>query len=492
MFGSRRPALRTAAFAAVALLLLFGNERRGLIGPDEPRYADIAREMAVSGDWLTPRLEGEPWFEKPALLYWLGAAFFKLGAPADLATRLPVALASLAFLLYFHWRMRRFFGEDAADASALLLASSAGWVAFNLSGVFDLLLAASLGAALLALFEWLEEPQRKSGLPWFGAWLGVSVLAKGLVGPALAVGALLPICFRRGPLAVARDLFHPRATGPFLLVAGPWYALLAMREGWVFAEEFLWRHHVLRVYSPELEHLQPWWFYLPVAAAALLPWTPLLGTLRRRDWTGSEQARLLAAWAVSTLLLFSLARNKLPGYLLPALPPAAALLGLRLSRPPAPRAALTAAAALLALFPVVAAVLPRALAEGLGAAWPPEDWPGLSLALFGGGAALAAVRIWRSRRRSLALLAGLTLASLLYLKIVVYPPLDRIAGTRSAWREAADRAAEVCLGDLRRHAVYGLRFYSRRELPPCAEKPRRWRLEGDPPRLVMVPDTKRP
>ncbi|MEZ5366770.1 MAG: glycosyltransferase family 39 protein, partial [Bryobacterales bacterium] len=276
-----RSILRWTVFAVATYLLFFyGMGLRGLVEPDEPRYASIARHMAESGDWVTPRLAGEPWFEKPALLYWLGAAGMLAGFPEDQATRFASAFAAVAFLLYFHRRMRGAFGESAADAGTAILATAGGWAAFAQTGVFDALLTATLGAALLALLDWVRDPERREGLPLFGALLGLSVLAKGLVGPALAALAMLGVCRERGLGATAKALFHPRATGPFLAVAGPWYLLCYLQNGSQFFNEFLWRHHVLRLVSPELQHVQPIWFYLPVLVVAILPWTPLVVTLR--------------------------------------------------------------------------------------------------------------------------------------------------------------------------------------------------------------------
>ncbi len=124
-----REIIRWTLLGIAAWFLLFdGVWLRGVIGPDEPRYASIAREMWASGDWVTPRLAGEPWFEKPALLYWMGAAAMALGAADDQATRYPVAALSLAFLVFFHWRLRRSFDEETADISAAVsLPAPAGW-----------------------------------------------------------------------------------------------------------------------------------------------------------------------------------------------------------------------------------------------------------------------------------------------------------------------------------------------------------------------------
>jgi 4-amino-4-deoxy-L-arabinose transferase-like glycosyltransferase len=122
---------RGLAFAAVACLLYFnGLTATGLLGPDEPRYAAIGREMARSGDWVTPRLWGEPWFEKPALLYWMDALGYRAGLDPDLAPRMGVALAGTAFLVFFYLLLKREFGEQAAFFATLILGTSPGWMAY--------------------------------------------------------------------------------------------------------------------------------------------------------------------------------------------------------------------------------------------------------------------------------------------------------------------------------------------------------------------------
>lgn len=457
-------------------------ELRGLVAPDEPRYASIARAMAESGDWVTPRLDGEPWFEKPALLYWLGAIALELGARADEATRLASCLASVLFLLYYHRRLSSAFGSTAADVATAVLATAGGWAAFAQAGVFDALLTASFAAAMLSLFEWIEDSARKERLPVFGALVGFAVLSKGLVGPALATLAMLGVCRERGIAATAKDLFHPRATGPFLLVAAPWYLLCYVRNGQVFFEEFLWRHHVQRLFSPEIQHVQPWWFYAPVLAAALAPWTPLLAALRPRDWGGDPRARFLAAWAVTTVVFFSLPTNKLPGYILPALPAVCALVGIRLARPPAPRIALPLAALLLGTLPLAAQLLPAALAEGVGEAWPPADFPLSAVFIVAAITALTAYLAFRGRAGwAVAVVAAAAVVGVADLKRQVYPALDQTAGVRALWREIEPNAQSVCIGDVRRHVDYGLAFYSHGTLPSCDDSPKPLRVQGDPP-----------
>jgi 4-amino-4-deoxy-L-arabinose transferase-like glycosyltransferase len=414
----------------------------------------------------------------------MGAAAIRAGVDADRATRLTAALATVAFLVYFHLRLRRRFGEATADYATAILATAGGWAAFAQAGVFDAPLTAAVGAALLALLEWVEDPARKERLPLFGALLGVAMLAKGLAGPAVAAMALLAVCRERGVLPVARDLFHWRTTGPFVAVAAPWYLLCYAANGRAFLDEFFWRHHVERMVGDGLQHLQPWWFYLPVVAGALLPWTPLLASLRRRDVADSPSARFLLAWALGTLVFFSISRNKLPGYILPALPAVAALAGRRLARDPAPRWALPACALLLGALPLAARLLPVGLADGFGAAWPPSNvpWIGLALALAAAGVAAMLARRGRAGWAA-ALVAALAVGGIAHLKRAVYPALDEAAGARSVWRRVEPRLTEACIGEVRRHIAYGLAFYSRGEIPRCADAPRPLRIEGDPPRL---------
>ena len=481
-----RSILRWTLFAIAAYLLFFyGMSLRGLVEPDEPRYANIARAMAESGDWVTPRLDGEPWFEKPALLYWLGGLGIELGLRGDEATRLASALAAVLFLIYFHRRLGAAFGSSVADAATAVLATAGGWAAFAQAGVFDALLTATFGAAMLSLLDWIEDPERKARLPLFGGLLGLAVLAKGLVGPALAALALLGVCRDRGIASTAKDLFHPRATGPFLAVALPWYLLCYLENGSVFLEEFLWRHHVQRLFSEEIQHLQPWWFYLPVLAVALLPWTPLLASMRKRDWSGDSRARFLAVWALTSLLFFSVSANKLPGYILPALPALCALIGIRLARPPAPRIALPSCALLLGVLPLAAQLLPAALADGLRDAWPPSGFPMLAAALVLPVAAATGYLTHRNRAGwALALVASAAVAGIANLKRSVFPALDVAAGTRTFWRSVEKEADRLCVGDVRRHVQYGLDYYSHNSLPDCSDEPRPIRIEGDPPQAV--------
>ncbi|MEK7404628.1 MAG: glycosyltransferase family 39 protein [Acidobacteriota bacterium] len=471
--GHGRRWWRWLALAAVCYLLYFsGLSAVGLLGPDEPRYAAIGREMARSGDWITPRLWGEPWFEKPPLLYWMTALAFRLGLGDDLAPRLPVALVSVAFLVFFYRTLRREFGEPAAWYATAVLGTSAGWLAFSRVGVTDLPMSAAFSAAMLLMLPWIARGERR-GLAAAALLLGLAVLAKGLVPLALALPAVWLGRRRLG------DWIRPAPVAAFLLAALPWYALMTARHGSAFLSEFFLVHHFGRVYTEALRHMQPFWFYLPVFVAGLFPWTPLLGLLFRRKLYQDARARLFLLWLAFGIVFFSLSLNKLPGYLLPLLPAVSALAGLGLAEARGTRWLLAAAGVLLAAIPVAIDALPGALARGLTRAQPGGvSWPFLAAAL------LAAAWCWwqaeRRRRWAVAAVVAGMCAGVVSLQVRAYPLLDRGVSVRAFWRENPGVAREACLEGVDRDRRYGLNYYSRQPLAECAVAPRPLRIRETP------------
>ncbi len=450
-----------AAATVIYLLLFFGLSDAGLLGPDEPRYAAIGREMALSGDWVTPRLWGRPWFEKPALLYWMAALGFRAGLGPELAPRLPVALMSLGFLVFFQRRLEREFGRRAAWYGAAFLATSAGWVAFSHLAVTDLPLAATSAAAMLVSLEWIRSESRKAAAA-AGLLLGLAVLSKGLVPVALAAPFFWIGRRKRGPLV----WFISAA----MATAAPWYVACAAANGRPFLEEFFWKHHFELFASETIQHVQPCWFYLPVLAAGLAPWAPLAAHLFRRAFWEDASRRRLLAWFGFGFVFFSAATNKLPGYLLPLLPPACALLGVAAAEARSLKATLACSAALLALVPYAAAVLPEALRVGLTRAGRPDVDPWAFLPV----AAAAALAWWLERvgKRDLAV-AAVTLAAaagIVHLKLATFPALDQTGSARALWRRIEPRRAEVCVEPIHRTWRYGLNYYSVTPLPDCAER----------------------
>ena len=469
-----------AALPAVYLLYFHGLGSMGVVGPDEPRYASIAREMAASGDWITPRLWGQPWFEKSPLLYWISGATFRVGLRGELGARLPIALTALGFLVFYWWILKREFGCRAAWLSVLILGSSVAWVGFSQLCVTDLPLAATYSASMLLAMPWVAKENTRA-LPAVSGLLGIAALAKYLVAAVLAVPLGL-IRWRS-----LRDLLRPGVIAPFVLVAAPWYVLCYLRNG----SEFLrvaWEHQVGRFTTDALKHVQPWWFYLPQMAGLLLPWTPVLILLARRSFWSDPRRRFLGILVLYGLVFFSASANKLPGYLLPLLPPAAALMGTALDEAGGARGVLAFCALLLVVFVLVQPILPAAIASGLSRA-PQVAFSWLWLVPV----PLAGI-VWflesRSRRLAAAWCIALGVAAGVgYLKVSDRDEINRIATARYLWQEIAPHRDEVCVDNIHRDWRYGLNFYSVTPLPECSQSPRTMALIqafGEPPRLTRT------
>jgi 4-amino-4-deoxy-L-arabinose transferase-like glycosyltransferase len=317
----------------------------GFVGPDEPRYAWIARDMAESGDWVTPRLYGKPWFEKPPLLYWEGAVFFKLLGEShpETAARLPSALCALLATLALAWLAWRTYGEECARWLLLLLPTSVGMIGFSHAAATDMPFAGMLTITMVCapvVLGLLPDTPDTPILPrtrWFalllfGFFLGLAVLAKGPAGLILIGGAIFFWAFFSKRRRDALRLLHPAAIAAFCLTALPWYMLCARRNP-DFFRIFIIEHNFKRYLTPEFQHIQPFWFYLPILLIAFMPWTiALLGAISFavRQFQSKPQLApttwLLISWSAFCLLFFTISSSKLPGYILPAVPALALLL----------------------------------------------------------------------------------------------------------------------------------------------------------------------
>lgn len=277
-----------------------------------------------------------------------------------------------------------------------------------------------------------------------GVLLGIAVLAKGLVPLVLFLPALW---FLRKRMVDVAILFAAA-----LVVAAPWYALVTLRNGRAFFDDFFWKHHFGRFLHSALQHQQPVWFYVPVLLAGLFPWTPLLALLFKRKLYADRRVMFLAAWLAWGFLFFSLSRNKLPGYLLPMLPAVAALAGLALSSSEQARYWLAACGALLSLAPPVIAVLPEALANGISHT--PFHLGSVTVIE---AAALAVICGGIRRPWGVAALATFVVISIAW---SVYPRLDRELSGRGS-------SSMTCLPQTNRSQRYSLEYYAGRKLSDC-------------------------
>jgi 4-amino-4-deoxy-L-arabinose transferase-like glycosyltransferase len=340
-------------FLPIAVFYFYGLGAIPLVGPDEPRYAEVAREMLARRDLITPTLGGHVWFEKPALLYWLMMAGYRLLGVSEYAARLGDAVCGLLTGAIVFWIGSRVSlaeaqGEesrrnDLAWLSALAFLSSAGAIVFSRAASFDIVVTMSIAGALACFFLWEIAPDRNQGsrLAGFYFFVGVSLLAKGLIGIVipLAVVASYFLFRRKWP---NRSVLLSLAWGVPLaaVVALIWYGPMIARHGWKFIDQFFVQHHFARFVSNKYHHPQPFYFYVPILALLALPWTGFLGTalVGARSWnwrsdSPRDRLRVFAfAWTVAPIVFFSLSRSKLAGYILPVLPGVALLVGDELLR----------------------------------------------------------------------------------------------------------------------------------------------------------------
>ena len=351
-------------FLAIVVFYFCGLGHLPLVGPDEPRYAQVAREMFLRGDLVTPTLGGRTWFEKPALLYWMIIASFKLFGVTEWSARLPSAISGVLTIAAVFVVGRQVEvvkdGEHQLQGyafwSALAAATTIGIVAFSHAASFDIVLTMTTTWALAFyllynLQEHSDVNEKPSGwlLAGFYVFIGLSLLAKGLVGIVMPIGVigLYHIFQRRLPgRKTLISLFWGLPLA--LIVAGIWYGPVIWQHGWLFIDQFFIQHHFARYISNKYHHKQPVYFYLLVVPLLALPWTAFLidGLLQFKsrllladaavdDRATQNCSRLMTfalAWFIFPLVFFSFSGSKLPGYILPMLPAAALIVGGQLRR----------------------------------------------------------------------------------------------------------------------------------------------------------------
>ena len=312
-----------------AFLFFFGLNYFGLIGADEPRYAQIAREMLVRHDWITPVLGGKPWLEKPVLYYWQAMLAYSIFGVSDWAARIPSAVDATLLVIAVYFFLRRFRPGFQLDG-ALMTASAAGMIGLARAASTDMPLAAALSFAMLAWYAW-HESGKQAYLSGFYVFVGLGTLAKGPVAVFLAALIIFLYAAAAGEYRLAWRTFWIPGIVLFCVVALPWYIAVQLRNP-EFFRVFILQHNLARFSTDVFHHEQPFWYFLVVILFALVPWTIFAAlavweTLRAW-WTESRTLFesedkfnvFLVVWLVVPVIFFSLSRSKLPGYILPAVP----------------------------------------------------------------------------------------------------------------------------------------------------------------------------
>ena len=373
---------------------------RPLYKTDESRYAEIPREMVASGDWLTPRLNGFKYFEKPPLQYWATAAFFEAFGERDWAARLWTALTALAGIALAYAFANRVYGAPAGLLAAAILVASPLYVLLGQINTLDMGVSFFLSAAIFAF--------ALGRMVWFWIACALAVLSKGLIGIVLPAGAIGVYILARWDWALLKRMKLFSGGLLFLAIAAPWFIAVSLANTEFFHFFFI-QEHFQRFTTRIHGRYQPMWYFLPILAAGIAPWLLLLVPALRRSLPTKRDGQFdtplfLAIWALLVFAFFSVSSSKLPSYILPIFPPLAVLAGGWLAAE-RPRRLLALQAGIVAL----AAALGAALAPRYGAAYAAfMPWLSGALAVLAAGALAAAFLAWRARPQSsvLALAAG--------------------------------------------------------------------------------------
>jgi 4-amino-4-deoxy-L-arabinose transferase-like glycosyltransferase len=351
-------------------LFFFGLAFFGLIGADEPRYAQVAREMLARHDWITPTLGGKPWLEKPPLYYWQAMLAYRIFGVSDWAARLPSAVDATLMVVVIYLFLRRFRPGFQLDG-ALMTASAAGIISFARAASTDMPLAATFTIALLAWFAWYESESRRF-LALFYCFLALGMLAKGPVAPLLAAMIIVIFAGATSDYRLLRRTLWVPGILLFCAVVLPWHIAVQIKNP-EFFRVFILQHNLARFGTNLYHHPEPFWYYVPVTLLGLIPWTvfvvaSLAETIRvwwtaRREILDSERALdvFLVIWVAVPVAFFSLSQSKLPGYIVPALPAGILLLAeyvrRRVANSESPSLFLIVLHAITAAAPIVPALM---------------------------------------------------------------------------------------------------------------------------------------
>ena len=502
----------TVFFLLYGLTPILGGDGLGLVGADEPRYAQIAHEMLGRFDsahtlkdrlsaCVTPYLYGRPWLEKPALYYWRAMFLFQDFGVHDWSARLPSTTFAFIMIGLIYLHMRRFRRGGHLDA-ALITAACAGIIGFARGASTDMQMAAPLAIGLLGWYAWYETDS-KFWLYDIYFFTGLATLAKGPVAPFLAFLIIAAFALLRREWAIIRRSFWWPGVVLYLAMVLPWF-IAVQNQNPTFFREFFLEHNLERFATDRYEHQQPFWYYIYVVILAMMPWTVIAfralvdGTLTSiAEWRlrhsknghptvnrpGDAFPEFLVLWAAIPIVFFSFSQSKLPGYILPSIPPIAILTGDFLHRRRQAglnRWILLGHALVVGIMTVAVLLLPWFVAHGK--IMPPGQAI-IAAVLAASGAALLILIV--TKGFGVARLRLATSAVLVVLLIFLYGVgpffgipavgatkrvihlLDRSYSTRPLAEKLASIAPAsetVAVFRVRRDVEYGLSFYRNREV----------------------------
>jgi 4-amino-4-deoxy-L-arabinose transferase-like glycosyltransferase len=471
----RSPAIEMLALLGLASAVFFFHlGSYGLWEPDEARYAEIAREMLASRNFIVPHLNYVAYIEKPPLLYWLGAIWMALFGVNEFAARLTPALAALAGVLMTWVFVLRTMGHGRALLAGAILTTSTLYAVLAQVLTTDMLLAATVTVALFALYLHCSEGGRWC---WLGyAAIAMGLLAKGPVAAAIPILTLAIFLWWQGELPGAIRRFHALAGGAMVaLIAAPWFIAVAIREPG-FVDFYFIGEHLRRFFESSYSHGQPFYYYLPVVAAGMMPWTLMAPFIAWRALARTPAGRFCIVAATVVIVMFSAASAKLIPYILPAVAPIAVLLADGIfsrafppgaevgAPPPGVRVRFAAVGVFLSLLGVamlVAAMTAPLFSSPYVVAARPALYA-LGLVGAAGGALVAEIfRHWRvdAGLAAMVLVTAIALGAGSYVRLEAEPLRSYAALARTVQARAPD-ATLICYP----RYVQALPFYTRRRV----------------------------
>lgn len=428
--GSVRRAVLTLLLLSLATFLL-GLGRQALTDSDEAFYAEAAREMVETKDWLTPHFNYDERWQKPILYYWFTAAAFAGTDVTEFMARFGSALSGIGLVLLTWAAARRINGDpSAAWLAGAIAATCYGYFAMARAALPDLPLACFITATIWCALR-ATDPNEKIPTSWAalaGLAAGLGFLAKGPLGVVIPAIVLVPIWWRERGRVVIRASDVSFAVILFALSGLPWYIAMWAVHGTAYLQSFFVADNLERFATTRYNDVRAVWYYVPILIGGLAPWTVFLLVLpwrvlrdivRRRRTLTDREWRLLI-WTLAPFLLFTVSVGKQPRYILPVLPPIAIMLGtgiagrIRVSRDrPAERDLTIATSATAVMFLMMAALFLRVRVLFVSA-YPAMTWTGIVLVAIGAIAlaTIASLRAWSRLPMGMAICSAILLLTL--------------------------------------------------------------------------------